>query len=83
MGTSEYKLNITALMEQIEDSNILANVYHYLERFAQKPESKKLVLTDEQNEAITKSIDSIEKNGTLSTEDVMAEMKEKYPQLYK
>jgi len=84
MSSAEYKANIAALIEQIEDQSILANVLNYLKRVGSTTApTEKLKLSKEQKLALDEGLSSISSQGTISHDDVMAEMKQKFPSLYK
>ena len=82
MSGTEYKSHIYALMEQIEDQSILADISSYIERITGNSITEEIQLTQEQKDAIDEGLKSIKESGTSSREEVKTRMKAKYPDLY-
>ena len=68
------KLHIINWITQLQDYSLIEKIKSLM------PTTD---ISDEQKAAIDKALDSVEKNGTLDHNDVMAETKKRYPHLFK
>jgi len=80
MSTAELKSNLHKLIDTIQDSRTLSIIYSLLTNSFSATTAK---LSADEKKAADKAIDSIQAGRIHQHEDVMAEMKKKYPDLYK
>ncbi len=80
MGTAELKSNLHKLIDTIQDSKTLTIIYSLISNSFNNPQSS---LTPAEKKAADEGLDSIAKGNIHKHEDVMNEMKKKYPDLHK
>ena len=78
MSSAEKRQELHNYIDQLDEASLEA-LYTILETHT----SNKISLTEAEKKAIDDGLASIEQGNTYTHEEVMNEMKEKYPNLYK
>ncbi len=80
MSTAELRTHIHSLVDRISDNNTLQVIYTILSRMENGATT---TLTKEEKQAVDEAFKSIELGKTHTHEDVMKEMRAKYPDIVK
>jgi hypothetical protein len=80
MSTAELKSTLHRLIDRTDDSTILSSMYAFYSKLIGKAT---ITLTNAEKKAVDQALKSIQNSNSSSHEQVMAEMKQKYPGLLK